>query len=242
MSFAVWRKVPRLVTLVALTVLTVQLCAASGAGAEALVPGGRPGEHGMVLFGDGGKLYLSHIPMFRRPHDYQAVFAVAVKSGTLPADTGSRLYTFLPDACSLDDLLRGQLKSLRGQLYQGSFERSDGRLLGPATFAITRVLLWRQLTAQLAAQPALSYFAFPAGQRVFLVHPIGPAPSFDQIVSVQWKGAPPQPAERVVLSGQADTLAERIKPSTTTAQLSNVAVIETLLGPDFTDPPSDGQP
>lgn len=238
MSFAVWRKVPGLVVLLVLFWGGL----ASRAGAEALVPGGRPGQHGMVLFGEGGALYLSHIPMFRRPHDYQAVFAVAAKSGALPADIGSRLYTFLPDACSLDDLLRGGQRSLRGQLYQGSFERPDARLLGPARFAITRVLLSRQLSAQLAAQPALSYFAFPAGQRVFLVHAIGPAPSFDQLVSVLWKGALPQPAERVALTGRADTLAQRLSPSAAVAQLSNVAVLETLLGPDFTDPPGDGQP
>lgn len=212
------------------------------ADAETLAPGGRHGEHGMVLFGEGETLYLSHIPMFRRPHDYQAVFVATQQAGTRPADPAHKLYTFLPDACSLDDLLRGARKVLHGQIYQGNFERPDGQRLGPATFAITRVALSRQLDAALPTQSTLSYFAFPAGRRVFLVHEIAKAPSFDQIVSVKWQSAPPQPAERVVLTGRTDTLAERLNVAITTAQFSNVVVIETLRGPDFTAPPDDGKP
>jgi|SRR5215213_1783431 len=44
----------------------------------------RPAFHGMVLFGE-QTAYLSHLPMFMSPHDYQAIFEVTLsKEGTDP--------------------------------------------------------------------------------------------------------------------------------------------------------------
>ena len=40
----------------------------------------RPGFHGMVLVGE-RRAYLSHLPMFMSPHDYQAIFEVTLTSG-----------------------------------------------------------------------------------------------------------------------------------------------------------------
>src|SRR5215207_9138752 len=41
-----------------------------------------PAFHGMVLFGEQAA-YLSHLPMFMSPHDYQAIFEVTLsKKGT----------------------------------------------------------------------------------------------------------------------------------------------------------------
>ncbi len=41
------------------------------------LPQEKPGFHGMVLVGQ-RRAYLSHLPMFHSPHDYQAVFEVSL--------------------------------------------------------------------------------------------------------------------------------------------------------------------
>jgi hypothetical protein len=70
----------------------------------------KPGFHGMVLFGE-QTAYLSHLPMFMSPHDYQAIFEVTLsKEGADPLAAyvkdcrenmerphpGSRMYGFQP--------------------------------------------------------------------------------------------------------------------------------------------------
>jgi hypothetical protein len=74
----------------------------------------RPGFHGMVLVGQ-RRAYLSHLPMFMSPHDYQAVFEVTLTTGgadafpaylqdrstnppgsTTRPNTESRMYGFAP--------------------------------------------------------------------------------------------------------------------------------------------------
>jgi hypothetical protein len=75
----------------------------------------RPTFHGMVLFGE-QTAYLSHLPMFMSPHDYQAIFEVTFsKEGSDPMaayvqdrreNTGSKMYGFAPviDAGDQDPL------------------------------------------------------------------------------------------------------------------------------------------
>jgi hypothetical protein len=47
-------------------------------------PQERPGFHGMVLVGR-RSAYLSHLPMFHSPQDYQAVFEVSLTVGDTAA-------------------------------------------------------------------------------------------------------------------------------------------------------------
>lgn len=84
----------------------------------------KPNFHGMVLIGE-ERAYLSHLPMFHSPHDYQAVFEVTLTSDqadVMPAyrrdridnppggptrpDADSRMYGFAPtiDATDADPL------------------------------------------------------------------------------------------------------------------------------------------
>src|SRR5215212_3920941 len=72
----------------------------------------RPAFHGMVLFGE-QTAYLSHLPMFMSPHDYQAIFEVTFsKEGTNPlaayvedrrGNPESKMYGFAPIIRETDD-------------------------------------------------------------------------------------------------------------------------------------------
>ncbi len=230
-----------------------------GAAASGLKAGGRLGTHGMVVFGDSDGLYLSHIPMFHAPHDYQAVLAVTAKgAGALassPERFASGLYTFLPDPCSLDDVLLGTLTTLNGTLYQGNFEAPDGKPLEAATFVVSRVVVAEQLHGRMQPATALTYFAFPANERVFLVHAIAAAPSFDQVVVAQWPAAStaPRMADTIVIARFADTVSARLQAGDGPISAENVSsggeveltvlqVLQTLVGPHFSSGPNDGKP
>ncbi len=100
-------------------------------------PGGRVSVHGMVVFGSPSTgIYMSHIPMFHRPHDVQAIFKV-----TLPGDLAFQdgLYTFQPEPFSLDDVLLGRLDTMQGTLFRGSFE-GDGKPLTAIDVKVERLL------------------------------------------------------------------------------------------------------
>lgn len=84
-------------------------------------PTEKPSFHGMALVGE-RHAYLSHLPMFHSPHDYQAVFEVSLTAGgadALPVyardridnppgsatrpDASSRMYGFAPTIDLTDD-------------------------------------------------------------------------------------------------------------------------------------------
>ena len=92
-------------------------------------PGGHMGVHGMVMF---GKNYLSHIPMFHEPHDYQIIMDVHLDHPQIgPEDNfGQSLHTFVPDKFSLGDLLNGKLEKIQGTVYEGNFEDGGKPVLG----------------------------------------------------------------------------------------------------------------
>src|SRR5579871_2920801 len=90
----------------------------------------RPAVHGMLVVGH-QKIYMSHLPMFHAPHDYQAIFQVELSAaGSDPKatylkdsqTTGSKLYTFLPRPFVLA-AAAAPGKSFTGDLYRGHFER-----------------------------------------------------------------------------------------------------------------------
>src|SRR5439155_25097602 len=83
---------------------------------------GRVGSHGMVLVGAPGAAFLSHVPMFHAPHDVQLLLAVRLDGASLPSSFSDRLFTFLPDALSIDDLRLGALKKMRGTVFLVCFD------------------------------------------------------------------------------------------------------------------------
>src|SRR5688572_10251895 len=86
-----------------------------------------PSVHGMLLFG-AKKVYVSHLPMFHAPHDYQMIASL-----TLPAEikslyvadqatSGAEYYTLVPEKFELPTMVKTP-KPFKAVLYRGHFER-----------------------------------------------------------------------------------------------------------------------
>jgi len=147
-------------------------------------PGGHVGVHGMVMF---GKNYLSHIPMFHEPHDYQIIMDVHLEHPQIGPDAnfGESLHTFVPDKFSLGDLLNGKLDKIQGTVFEGNFEDGGKPVLEGVTARIDEVLHSHHLADNQAAPAGLEYLLYGDRQDAYLVHPIaGGTAGFDQILHV----------------------------------------------------------
>ena len=147
-------------------------------------PGGHMGVHGMVVF---GKNYMSHIPMFHQPHDYQIVMDVKLEHPDIGPDDnfGRELHTFVPDKFSLGDLLNGKLDKIEGTLYEGNFEAEGSRPLQQGVTAkIEHILHSHHLSQDTEGPKDLEYLLYGDRQDAYLVHPISGNAGFDQILSV----------------------------------------------------------
>jgi hypothetical protein len=148
-------------------------------------PGSHVGVHGMVLFGH-DKIYVSHIPTFGAPHNFQGVLEVAIESG-VPSTSQSfsdELYTIRPSSMSLYDLLHGTLKSFTGTIFKGNFEAGGRPVFRNVKFAVKRLLLERPLSPSTPASADLRYLAVGTAADPYLVHLLDAPSTFDQIVGV----------------------------------------------------------
>jgi len=146
----------------------------------------RMGIHGMVLFGSGKHLFLSHIPMFHRPHDVQLLLSVTLESleSGASGDFSNETYTLQPERFDLDALARGQLKQFRATVYRGNFEGGGTPLHRDVTVKVEAVEQVRFLSEQAPETPEPRYLVLGSGKDVYLVHVLSRAPDFDQVVKV----------------------------------------------------------
>ena len=180
---------------------------------EWFLPDATMGRHGQVILG-GGPVYLSHLPMFMfdtpetHPHHFQVIVEV-----TFDADaqsdyltdrqvTGAPLYTLHPtDRFRMLDLIApgpGQpaLRSLRGNIVRGHFERGEDQPLGiamadihpGAAVDVVRVVYVHEFEFHPAPLAQLEYVLFGQGQALFLAHRITQPPDFDQILPARIEG------------------------------------------------------
>ncbi|MGR4877912.1 hypothetical protein ACIPUC_00485 [Streptomyces sp. LARHCF249] len=152
--------------------------------------------HGMVVVGE-ETIYLSHLPMFMPPHDFQVLLEVTLHNGSGNAQelyaedrrtTGTDLYTLNPEAFRLSDLVtpEGQprITSFNGTLFRGHFERDGVELIDPVQVEVRRVVHFRQLDAHASRPPALTYLAFGKGSELFLAHLVTAPPDFDHLLAI----------------------------------------------------------
>lgn len=210
-----------------LTVLALTGCAAeletTDASDSALAAHGRVGSHGMVLVGTPGSAYLSHVPMFHAPHDVQMIVSVRLDGTNLPSSFSDRLFTFLPEVLSLDDLRLGKLTRFHGTVFLGSFENGGTPVAKNVTATVTSVVHQHVLDGKPAAP---GWFVFGDDAQTFAAHRISTSPGFDQIVRVK----------TVATRGLVETSGPDV-PMTDqpVAGLVPVVSLSCLVGPDFVD-------
>jgi hypothetical protein len=138
-------------------------------------------------------VYVSHLPMFMAPHDFQVIARVtgeaAGRFGAFVAHFGfDPIYTFRPEPFSIDELdpaLGGQARtSFGGTLFRGHFEREGSEIASHVSFEIEQVVHFRRFSAAAAneAQRQLRYLCFGERDAAYLAHLITAPPDFDQIL------------------------------------------------------------
>lgn len=129
------------------------------------------GFHGQLFFGT-GPFYVSHLPLYSQPHNYQAIYEVEfpdsesgmqLKKSFLENVKGERYGTFAPGVNPKDETQNSRSykipeltcqaqatgnKAIYGAVYSGHFERSDQKpkKLGAANFKIKRVVYYKELS------------------------------------------------------------------------------------------------
>lgn len=154
----------------------------------------RDGVHGMLLVVSPSGLLASHLPMYHRPHDVQAVLALSPAGrtdkdfmDTLSASTPEILYTIAPESFDLTRLApdaEDELEEFCAALYLGHFERGGRQLSERVCFSVDDTLLFRELSAGMGKEDKAYWHVFELGGERYAAHEIGGAPDFDQWMRV----------------------------------------------------------
>jgi hypothetical protein len=177
-------------------------------------------------------VYLSHLPMFMVPHDWQCLLEVELQGRADPqqvyfddrkAHPQQRLYTFNPVPFVLPELFPdgdepARLDSFDGTLFRAHFER-DATNPEPIADATARVrnVIYRHRFQPDEELDELRYLLFGRGSELFLAHLITRPPDFDHLLSVSLAEQPFSDEELakgivVKLGDRPNTIAARIKP------------------------------
>lgn len=144
-----------------------------------------PAVHGMLLFGKNAN-YISHLPMFHSPHDYQFIASVDLiekKSGTTlkryeRIKNAEKIFTISPKPMDLSKVLRGEITSFEVTIYDGHFERG-GTPIGPAMVKVKRILIGEKIAKDKG--PSSDFLSFGQGGEYYLAHVITGQPTYDAI-------------------------------------------------------------
>jgi hypothetical protein len=152
-----------------------------------------PAVHGMLLVG-ANHIFLSHLPMFHSPHDYQVLLTATFKAeGVDPAaayiqdrrKTGGKLYTWAPEPFTLPSLMREPASPMFGTIFRGHFERGGTALMSDRVRAdVTSVFHFRRFIPSTNPAEHSKYILFGELGDRYLAHWITRPPDFDQVVSV----------------------------------------------------------
>jgi hypothetical protein len=146
----------------------------------------------MVLLA-GEELYVSHLPLYQAPHDYQVIVRVGTERAThdrildLARTAPNGLLTIEPERFDLLRLQPGHQEPLSGfsaAVYTGHFERSGQKALTGVRFTIKNVILFRRLAADMDKPKRAPYLLFGDAGAQYAAHVIGGRPDFDQLLAV----------------------------------------------------------
>lgn len=144
------------------------------------------GFHGMLFFGQGDSFYISHLPMFHKPHDYQAIVEVrldpaakAKYQAELKAKGG--YFTFAPSGNFVLPEVVTQKKRITGKLVQGHFERGGSDLLD-TDLEIVRVVFYKKISEAAKKPEKEKYVIFGKGDEYFMAHEVFERPNTDEII------------------------------------------------------------
>lgn len=148
--------------------------------------------HGMILFGT-YRMYASHLPMQRAPHDTQVILEVALDAKSVSAlvkeqhkHPHDETYTLKPEPFVLSEMI-AHPTAFDAALYRGHFERGGHLIVAHATVHVVRVVYARSFQDPLPSFPphnATSYLLFGDEAEQFAAHFIQSQPSFAHVMKI----------------------------------------------------------
>lgn len=152
----------------------------------------RPAIHGMLMIGE-NTIYLSHLPMFHSPHDYQVIIEVSLNGKGNPTQiykqdhqlSKENVYTLVPDSVFiLPDKIQ-KVESFSATIYRGHFERNGTPIIKNVLVNIKKIVYFKKFAANDSAPSTYEAILFGNNSEYFMAHKILECPDFDQISSVE---------------------------------------------------------
>jgi hypothetical protein len=198
------------------------------------------GVHGMLVLGGQrtdtamrSPVYVSHLPMFSSPHDFQVILRVGGEAARVYGDFVAHfgfdpIFTFMPEPFSIDELdpssAGGPARtSFGGTLFRGHFERGGSEIASDVPFEVEQAIHYRRFRSEESPDEGpLRYLCFGQRDAAFLAHLVeAPPPDFDQILQVELGGADGASDEQlrdgivVQVPDRTDEIEERLQPGET---------------------------
>ena len=124
-----------------------------------------PSVHGMFLFGN-DKIYLSHLPMFHSPHDYQAILEVELSQSTKEiylqskkSNPSKTVYTLVPEVFVLPEMINNP-RPFKAKIFQGHFERGGTSITESITVKISEVIYFKKIDPNNSHPETVKYNIF----------------------------------------------------------------------------------
>ncbi|MFZ6766297.1 hypothetical protein ACO0LM_04365 [Undibacterium sp. Di26W] len=174
-----------------LSLVTLSFCFIFNAHAESK-HGPTWGVHGMLLFGNSEGMYVSHLPMFHAPHDYQVVLQIRCLDQKLDTAIKSRLeqklvlWTMEPEQFEIARLATGSkmpLKQFKANIVLGHFEQGGKVEYKDVPMVVEKTLIFRQLSPQMRDNKQAIYHQVGSGKQRFLLKEIDSRPDFDHVLA-----------------------------------------------------------
>ncbi|MFY7997474.1 MAG: hypothetical protein ACOVSW_02610 [Candidatus Kapaibacteriota bacterium] len=169
-------------------------CIASSAFAQQHSAGApdKPSVHGMLFFGgvQSSAVYISHLPMFHTPHDYQILAEIELPEETriayqksLKAKPKETVYTLVPEVFVLPEMFANP-RPFKAELYCGHFERGGKPITEKFTVSIKRIIYQQKFDPSLLRPKTASYLVFGDALQQYAAHTITAKPDFDHILAL----------------------------------------------------------
>jgi hypothetical protein len=198
-----------------------------------------PAGHGMAMLGR-KTVFLSHLPMFDSPHDYQVILeAQLTRAGADPQQVyfddrqkhpDEPLYTLDPDPFVLTRILLAQGSGPKETSFVGSvfcrhferFQTHPRKIASGVTVTVKNVVHGRRFIPDAPQPKNLEYILFGRGDELFLAHLITAPPDFDQLIGVTLDQNLPAhellEGHRLIIPSRSNTVEDKISSAGGTVQ------------------------
>jgi hypothetical protein len=144
--------------------------------------------HGMLMVGT-SSIYISHLPMFHSPHNYQAIFEIVIDDASrdkyIEAKQNSMetVYTLVPEAFVLPEMI-SHPQVFKAKIFKGHFERGGQMIASNVNVKISKVIYAKKFEPLDIKPTGSTNIIFGNKSEQFMAHAVTTAPDFDQVMAI----------------------------------------------------------